>query len=355
MDVIDKNRINKQEINRIIVRATNWVGDMVMSLPALEAIRDNFPQSQITVLAKPWVEDMLRSHPAVDRIITLNKGQGFISDIFEILSVVQEIRRSKFDLAVLFQNAFEAALLAFLGGVRYRVGYNTDARGILLTHPVKRDPEIMKRHQVEYYLAILSSMHWPAEKREPRLFIAENDQQKAETLLKQGGMGDKQILLGLCPGAIYGPAKRWPAERFAAIGDRAAKTWQAGVILFGSAKEREICQQVAQNMEQPLLDLGGSTKLGEAVAVMQKCHFILTNDSGLMHVAAALGRPLAAIFGSTNPVTTGPASKKAVVIRSETDCAPCLKPVCPKDFRCMLDISTDEVWDKMQKLKEKYA
>ena len=355
MDVVDKNRINKQEINRILVRATNWVGDMVMCLPALEAVRDNFPKSHITVLAKPWVEDMLRSHPAVDRMMTLNKGQGFLSDVTEVIRVVQEIRRSKFDLAVLFQNAFEAALLAFLGGVRYRLGYNTDLRGILLTHPVKRDPEIMKRHQVEYYLAILSSMHWSSEKREPRLFIVDHDQQKAECILKSGGMDDKQVLLGLCPGAIYGPAKRWPAERFADIGDRAAGVWQAGVILFGSAKEKEICQQVAQNMKQTPLDLGGKTSLGEAMAVMQKCHLILTNDSGLMHVAAALDRPLAAIFGSTNPVTTGPASKKAVVIRHETDCAPCLKPACPKDFRCMLDISTDEVWDKMQKLKERYA
>lgn len=352
MNVTPKNRIDKSEIERILVRATNWVGDMVMSLPALEAIRDNFPQSRITVLARPWVTDLLGAHPAVDRIMVLDKGRGARSGLIEIIRVVKEIRRSRFDLAVLFQNAFEAALLASLGGVKYRVGYNTDGRGILLTHPVPRDGEILKRHQVEYYLAILSSMGWPAEKRDPRIAIAEKDQKKADTLLRRNGMEEDRFLLGLCPGAIYGPAKRWPPERFAEIGDRAAKTWQAGVILFGSAGEKEICREVAQHMEQQPLDLCGRTALGEAVAVMERCRLFLTNDSGLMHVAAALDRPLAAIFGSTNPVTTGPAGGKAVVIQHPADCAPCLKPVCPRDFRCMLDISTDEVWEKMKHLKE---
>jgi heptosyltransferase-2 len=212
----------------------------------------------------------------------------------------------------------------------------------------------MKRHQVEYYLSILSALGWETEKKQPRIVISREDQEKAARLLRAGGIMGDQTLLGLCPGAIYGPSKRWPSERFADIGDRAVKTWKAGVILFGSSKEMEICREVSKHMGQSCLNLCGKTGLGEAVAIMQKCHLILTNDSGLMHVAAALGRPLAAIFGSTNPITTGPASRKAVVVRHQTDCAPCLKPECPTDFRCMLDISTDEVWGILNQIKGAY-
>ena len=155
MEVRGKAPIDKSRIQRILVRATNWVGDAVMTLPALEAVRENFPHSFITVLAKPWVAPLVENHPAVDDVLVFNKSRGYPWDVKETLRMAGRIRQEGFDMAVLFQNAFEAAFLAYLGGVKYRVGYDTQARGLLLSHAVKKNAEIKGNHQVEYYLAIL--------------------------------------------------------------------------------------------------------------------------------------------------------------------------------------------------------
>jgi len=352
MEVRGKLPLDKSGISRILVRTTNWVGDAVMTLPALEAVRENFPHSAITVLARPWVVPLLENHPAVDNVLVFHKGRGYPWDVPETLRMVGQIRQRGFDMAVLFQNAFEAAFLAYLGGVKYRVGYNTQARGWLLSHAVKKNAEILKQHQVEYYLGILRAMGWEAESRDPVIHAAPRDMDAARALLASRGIHEGDLLLGLSPGAIYGPAKRWPGERFARIGDRAVRRWGARVILFGSKGEQEVCRTVADAMEEKALDVSGKTSLGEALALVRACRFFVTNDSGLMHVAAALHVPLVAVFGSTDAVATGPRGRHSRVVRHDTDCAPCLKKECPDDFRCMLDIGADEVWETLERLRQ---
>lgn len=353
MEVKGKLPLDKSKIRRILVRATNWVGDAVMTLPALEAVRENFPHSTITVLARPWVVPMVVSHPAVDAALPFNKNRGYPWDLVETLRMGRRIRQGDFDLAILFQNAFEAAFLSFIGGVKYRVGYNTQGRGLLLSHSVIKDEEITKEHQVEYYLAILRAMGWEARSREPVLHVGHKALDSAANLLSSNGIREESFLLGLSPGAIYGPAKRWPEERFASIGDRAVKEWGAKVLVFGSKGEQDVCKGVVQSMKGNALDLSGRTSLDEALALIKLCHFFVTNDSGLMHAAAALDVPLVAVFGSTDAVATGPRGKNAKVVQHDTDCAPCLKKECPDDFRCMLDIEADEVWEAMEKLKQR--
>lgn len=347
----DRRPIDKSRIRSILIRHTNWIGDAVMALPALEAVRDNFPESSITVLARPWVASLLENHPAVDRVLTIEKGRGPINHFKEINRVAGRIRALEFDLAVLFQNAFEAALISFLGGVKTRVGYNTDGRGLLLSHSLERDRDVLRRHQVEYYLAILRGLGWEAKSREPRLFVAPKDLDAGWALLSSEGAGKDDYLLGMSPGAAYGPAKRWPPERFAAIGDWAAQRWGARVVIVGSGGEKDLCREVAEAMKHPPINVCGMTTLGEAMALIRTCRFFVTNDSGLMHVAAALDVPMVAVFGSTDHHATGPRSKKAVVVRRETPCSPCLKPVCPTDFRCMLDIEPGQVWREMENLR----
>lgn len=350
--VVGKRPIDKSKIHRILIRTTNWVGDVVMTLPAMEAVRANFPESTIAVLAKPWVIPLLENHPAVDLVIPLSTGGGPLSHMFTILKSAGLIRRMGFDLAILFQNAFEAALLAYLGGVRLRVGYNTDVRGPLLSHAVVRNGHILRLNQVEYYLALLQAMGWRAQSRSPGIYIAEGDRQAVQSLLSSSGTGHSDFLLGISPGAVFGPAKRWPPERFAAIGDRAAERWGAKVLILGSGGEKDICRAVSRSMKHASLNLCGRTTLGEAMAFVERCQFLITNDSGLMHVAAALQVPLVALFGSTDPETTGPRSSKARVARRSVDCAPCLKSSCPADFRCMLDMTPAEVWNEMELLRE---
>ncbi len=353
LKVTSRKPIDKSKINRILIRATNWVGDVVMTIPALEAVKDNFPASTLMVLARPSVIPLFANHPAVSQVLPIRKGRGQLTDLVEIIRVAHMIRRYKFDLAILFQNAFEAALLTFLGGIRFRVGYNTDGRRFLLSHAVIRNDKVLRLHQVEYYLSLLKAMGWTAKSKDSRLFIAEKDVETMRSLLLSKGIGEDDFLLGLSPGAVFGPAKRWPAERFAFTGDRAGKRWGAKVVVLGSEEEKDIGMVLCKSMKHAPLNLCGMTTIGEAMALIKRCNFFVTNDSGLMHIADALSVPMVAIFGSTDPVITGPRSKKARIVKHRIDCSPCLKPECHVGYRCMLDIEPEEVWKDMEILKEK--
>jgi heptosyltransferase-2 len=350
--VVCREDIPKKDVRRILVRVTNWVGDAVMNIPALEAIKENFPASTITILAKPWVVPLFDNHPAVDHIFAFKKTGALGKDFREIIRVVRCIRRERFDLAILFQNAFEAALLARLGGVRFRLGYNTDARGFLLSHSVIRNDAVLNVHQVEYYLSILRAAGLEATSKEPALFTSREDRIKAMDLLRSTGFSDSDFLLGISPGAIFGGAKRWPSDRFARIGDWAVERWGAKVLVLGSRKERDICAGVSRLMTQGSMDLCGRTSLGETLALISRCRFFLTNDSGLMHVAAAFKVPTVAVFGPTDPVATGPLGMTSRIVRHDIACAPCMKPECPTDHRCMESIGPEEVWEGMKRLKE---
>ncbi|MFW6147353.1 MAG: lipopolysaccharide heptosyltransferase II [Thermodesulfobacteriota bacterium] len=322
-----------------------------MITPSLAALKEMFPHAEITVLANPWVQALLANHPAIGRIMTIDKGKGAARSIRELARIALDLRNGRFDLAVLFQNAFEAAFLASLAAVRYRIGYNTDGRGFLLSHAVFRDKRILKRHQVYYYLGLIEALGWRGEHKKPRLFLNDVDGESVSHTLLAYGITTHHLVVGLNPGATYGSAKRWPEERFAAIGDWAADRWNAKVLLFGSAAERGIGIKISQLMHHKPINLCGLTTLGQAMALINRCNFFLTNDSGLMHIAAAFHVPLVAVFGPTNPVTTGPVSEKAVVVRHDFDCSPCLRETCPSDHRCMLSIEADEVWEEMERLK----
>ena len=343
--------IEKPQVHRILIRATNWVGDAVMTLPALEAVRENFPSSHITVLAKPWVAPLFDHHPAVNEVLVFDKGKGAKAGFFELLRISRIIRRQRFDLAILFQNAFEAALVAFMGGVKQRVGYQTDGRSLLLTHGVSRTGRVLKIHQVGYYCAILRAMGWPAEDRDPVLHMGRESREHAAGLLASNSIDSLDFIVGLSPGAVFGSAKRWPTDRFAEIGDRVVDRWGGRVIVFGSGGEKAICDSVCAAMKHRALNLCAKTSLKEAMGVISLCRFFVTNDSGLMHMASAFGVPTVAVFGPTDHVATGPRGPKTRIVRRAASCAPCLKQECPTDHRCMLDITPEAVWGAMEELR----
>jgi heptosyltransferase-2 len=350
--LIGNRTINRSEINRILIRATNWIGDVVMTLPALEAVRESFPKSTLVVLARPWVIPLFESHPMVDEVMPLEKGRETLFGLTDIVKVALQIRRRRFDLAILFQNAFEAALIAYLGGIRYRLGYDTDYRRLLLSHALIRDDEVMNDHQVEYYLSLVRAIGCDARTKDPELFVSSEQEEKIRPVLSENGVKQDDFLLGLSPGATFGPAKRWPPERFSNIGDRAVETWGAKVMIFGSLEEKDICAKVSTGMRHPSIDFCGKTELGELMALTRRCNLFVSNDSGLMHVASALKVPLVAVFGSTDPVATGPRGPRARIVRHQVDCAPCMRPECPTDYRCMLNIEPEDVWNEMLNLKD---
>ncbi len=330
---------------RVLIRAVNWVGDAVLTLPALAALRAAWPRARLTVLAWPRVADVYRSAGLADEILMYQKP-GVHQGISGLFRLAVELRSQRYARAVLFQNAFEAALLARLARIPSRAGYNTDARSFLLNHVIKLTPEVKEQHQVHYYLNLVAGLGLPAPFSEPRLKLpaAEYDAARAE-LEARFGPGHGPIV-GLAPGAAYGPAKCWFPEGFARVAQRLIDEHGVNLVLFGGPGEQDVADAVAGLIQAPasrVLNLAGQTTLGRAMALIGVCRLFLTNDSGLMHVAAAQDVPVVAVFGSTNPVTTGPRGARSVVIRQPVPCSPCLEPVCPTDYECFRGIEPDEV------------
>ncbi|MBF0530785.1 MAG: lipopolysaccharide heptosyltransferase II [Deltaproteobacteria bacterium] len=260
-----------------------------------------------------------------------------------LLRLSMELKSQECDLAVLFQNAFEAALIAWLSGIPLRLGYNTDARRFLLNRAVKLNAEDKQVHETEYYLRILSKAGLQAPWSPPVFHLAPEMSARAEAWLAEFSP-EKPFLLGLAPGAAYGSAKQWPADRFAAAARMILSVRPGRALIFGSQSETEVAARVSENLGSAAVDLSGRTGLAEAAALIKRCHLFLTNDSGLMHVAAAVGTPLVAVFGSTNPKTTAPVGQMVKMIRHPVTCAPCLKPICTQPTHsCMEAVTPAEV------------
>jgi heptosyltransferase II len=350
MDYSLKVRGNKRlpvdGIDNILIRGTNWIGDAVMTMPAVAAIRESYPRARISILVKPWVAELFHISPFVDEVIIFD-DPGRHSGAAGILRLSGELKQKRFDAAILLQNAIKAAIIAKLAAIPIRAGYNSDVRGPLLTHSVRRTKAIRKVHQVEYYLEMLKSLglKGPAD-RKTGLSIPPSYGLTADRILESHGIGGGNTLIGIAPGATYGPAKKWHPERFAAVADRLMADFpDSHAILFGSEADKESTGGVIRNAGHAMADLAGMTNLKEAIALISRCSLFISNDSGLMHVAGALNIPTVAIFGSTNPVTTSPLGDHSLVIRKDVACSPCLKVTCPTDFRCMDLIGADDVYN----------
>ena len=336
-------KIDFEKINNVLIRGTNWIGDVVMTFPAISAVRATLPHARITVLVKPWVADLVRMHPAVDEVMIYERP-GRHDGIGGLWRLSRELRLMHFDAAILLQNAIEAAIISRLAGIPIRAGYSTDARGFLLSHPVARTQEIRKVHQTLYYLEMLKALGFRSSERTVRITLAEQDREAAERRLEEYGLTGRRPLVGMAPGAAYGPAKRWFPERFAAVADRLIGRFSCPVLLFGGAGDRASTEAVQSAAQNSFIDIASRTTLRETISLIARCDLFITNDSGLMHVAGALGIPTVAIFGSTNPETTFPMGERTAIVRQAVDCSPCLKKECPTDFKCMDLVSVDEVF-----------
>lgn len=327
---------------RILVRATNWVGDAVMSLPALRALHQRYPSAEIAILAKPWVADLYRREPFCHRVIPY--APKTLADKW---NAGRALARETFDCAVLLQNAFEAAAVVFAARIPERIGYARDGRGFLLTRPVAVPrPGEIPRHERFYYLELLHRAGiLDALPECDRIRLEGADAARAVGLARfqEIGMGDS--IVGVSPGAAYGSAKRWNPKYFAQAAERVAQSLAASVALFGSAGERSLCSEIAGNMTVPVRNFAGETTLAEFIDLAAACRLFLTNDSGGMHIASALGVPTVAVFGSTDDTTTGPTGPLSRVLREKVECAPCLQRECPIDHRCMVRLLPDRVAD----------
>ncbi len=335
------------KIQSIVVRGTNWVGDAVMTVPALRQLRRLFPHAHITLATRSWARGLFDDAEFLDDLM-VHEGSG----LRLVVHQVREWRRRNFDLAVLLPNSLETALVASLARVPLRIGYATDGRQRLLTHPLALPDSRDSQHEVFYYLNIIARLEWLVNREQSflntqpaaSLEVSEHRKVAARALLRANGITNGRPLIALCPGSINSRAKRWPAERYAALADRFIDECGANILLIGSAAEEDVSLEVRRRMHNNPVMLTGKTELAELVSVLSLVDLLVTNDTGPAHISAALGRPTLVIFGPTNPLTTRPFSPYGEIVRQPPDCAPCMLRDCPIDHRCMTAITPDEVF-----------
>lgn len=334
----------------IIVRMPNWIGDLVMATPVLEDLRKKFPSAKITAMCQFNISALLKNDPNIDEIYSFKRPSGWIHRS-EHLAIIEDLRRGNYDLGVLLTNSFSSGWWFWRGNVANRIGFTDTLRNLLLTKIVPWPKELETQHQVITYKNLLEPLGIQLSSTSPALYItAEEEDAAKEQLLKLGIEPRRDILIGINPGAAYGSAKCWLPERYRAVVERLLKDPRVRVVFFGDQSGASLVDEICKGLpEERVIQLAGKTTLRTLMALIRLCAVFLTNDSGPMHIAAALNVPLLALFGSTSDVKTGP-YKSGKVIHKHVECSPCYKRKCPIDFRCMKRITVEEVYAEIKDL-----
>lgn len=372
--------------SRILVRGVNWLGDAVMTMPALCRLREAYPEAHIAVLTTDNLADLWRTHTAVDDVLTLAPSDTR-------WEVARRIRAGRFDTGLLFPTSLRSALELWMAGVPERIGYGGQGRTPLLTralplpigiyrthkhtavevrlalrvsHSSAVGKAAVARHQIHRYLGLAAALGASPEPLAPQIDVAADDVDAVASRLGCRASNTDRPLFGLNPGAGHGPAKCWPPEQFIAAASELQRRTDCRWAVFGGPRDVERASRIAaaiqENYERHcperrgqtiVWNLAGETSLSELCAALTLCRLLVTNDTGPMHVAAAVGTPIVAIFGSTSPALTGPGlpgDPRHVLLSSPTPCAPCFRRECPIDFRCMTAVTVPHVVQAVQAL-----
>lgn len=336
---------------RILIKAVNWLGDLVMSLPAMRAVRRAFPEAHLAVLIKKELTSFFDGANWIDEVIpyAVGSGLGGLNDRFKI---VGEIRSRRFDLAVLMPNSFESALWVTAAGIPRRAGYALDKRGAMLTHKAVPSSRALEGHQVLYWLSMLhETLGIEGDADDHAISPAVSHMATMRDWLGSHRRRPEAPLIAIAPAAAYGPAKEWPAAKFAAVIDAVADSLGAECVLVGAPSERAKCAEVASLSARDPIVSAGETSIGELIALLSICSAFVGNDSGCMHLAGALGVPTVAIFGSTNPIRTGPAKNKSRIIWHHLECSPCLARTCRfGHYNCLREVEPKEALEALSAL-----
>lgn len=346
--------MSDEPCNNVLIRGVNWIGDGIMTLPAIHALRITMPETKITLLVKPWVSPLFEHNPNINEIILYDNEY---ESAFGKIKLSWSLRKKKFCSAILLQNAFDAALIAFLAGIKDRTGYKRDGRGFMLTRAVPVPKNYKKIHHSHYYLNLLEQIGIRTEYSDPYLYLTLDERLRSRDALNNL----RRPILGINPGATYGSAKRWLPERFAEVAKWFMQDTGGSVIIFGGESEIEIADEIHKQLPPAFrthdvtLNMAGKTSLRELIALISECDIFVTNDSGPMHIAYAVRTPLVSIFGSTDPLLTGPPSdmdgRSSIVLTPDIPCSPCFERTCKNNtMRCMYEISSDEVFFNIKKI-----
>lgn len=317
-----------------------------MNTPFLARVREVFPAARVTVIGRRNVVPLFQPHPCVDGVIAVDdqSGSGFIAG-------VRAVRALRADVGFLLPNSLKTASFFAAAGIAVRIGYDRDARRFLLTHPVALRPEDLAVHEVQYYLRLLH--FWQREALAPpplRLEVTREERGRAAQWLAEHGIEPGDFVVGVNPAALYGTAKRWLPERYAETARHFVRERGAKVIVTGLPDERDVAREVCNAGGEAFHNGAGEMNLRELMAFLSHCNLYLTNDSGAMHIAAALGTPTVAVFGSTDWVTTAPLGSHTRIVRVDTPCAPCILRHCPIDHRCMTGVTPGMVVEGAEEL-----
>jgi len=324
---------------KIAVRAPNWIGDAVLSLPALASLKANDPRSEVWVIAHDWVKDLFATGTPATGVIALGDDRSLRG----LRASARMLREEKFDAGLLLTNSFGSALLFSMARIPERWGYKRDGRGWLLTRGVRVAEDAPVVHQAEYYLRLVRGLGLKTVPPSVSLSLTAAEKKAGRTILESLGVKTKKPVVVLNPGAAYGPAKRWPAGNFAALATLLQSRYEARVVIVGSPGEAGLAASVASAMRRRPLVLSGRTTLRQLLGVLSQSQLFITNDSGPMHMANALAVPVIGLFGPTDPAVTGPIEPPSKVIWKGAACWPCYYRKCPFGHECLTSITPDEV------------
>jgi heptosyltransferase-2 len=332
---------------KIVVRGANWIGDAVMTLPALRRLRSIYPEAHIALHTREWAEGVFRDLDVINEILAIPRSAGKLESV---RSQARQLRPHKFDLAVLFPNSFESALVTRLSNIPKRLGYATQGRSFLLTDPLEVPEWKGSRHESEYYLNLCGTPRSPLD--QIKLVVSEERKIDAKRLLSEYGVETTKPVIAFGAGSTNSRAKRWPAENFAKLSDMIAAETGSAPVFMGSQDEADVTRKIVQTAEHSFVDLCGKTDLATATAILSVADLFISNDMGLAHIAAATGTPTIVIFGPTKDETTRPLGPHIEIIRENVDCSPCMLRDCPIDHRCMTRIGPERVLESALKMLE---
>jgi heptosyltransferase-2 len=331
-----------------LVRGVNWVGDTILTYPTVQKLKAVFPDSHLAILIPNQLIDLWKTSPLVDEIISFRK-RGNVGLLWEDLKLGSSLRKKKFDLAIVLPRSFHSAFQTYLARIPIRVGFQDEGRSPFLTHGISRTTDILQEHRIHYYEKLVDFFCKVEGTPTPRIVLREEDRRWAEEKLGGSGFLDGRPLIGMNPGATYGLAKCWDPDRFGELGKRLVREWKAGIFIFGKKEEGLLAQKILEYVGNDAMDLTGKTTLLQLAALLERCRLLLTNDTGTMHMAAAVDTPVIALFGPTDPATTGPWGNSHIILRENVPCSPCMKRVCPTDHQCMELITVGEVEEAVHK------
>ncbi len=326
---------------KVLVRAPNWIGDSVLAVPALENLHRNMPEAEIWIAAKSRVAPVFSGFPFITGIIPLPDSSGLTG----LLRQARELKEQDFDVGLLFTNSFASALQLFLARIPQRWGYTTDGRAFLLTRKIPLRPPWETFHQVYYYLDLISGVGMKTEAPALSFPLNKDEVLWAKEFLVELGVSPSAPLVILNPGGYFGSAKRWPPEQYAALADMLQDRFKAQIAIIGSSQELPLATTIAGFLTVKPVILSGRTSLRQLAAVISRARLCVTNDSGPMHLANALGVPVVALFGPTLPEATAPFQEPSAFVRKPVPCWPCAYRNCPLDHRCMAAISPEDVFE----------